>query len=487
MPESATTPQGSFSYEGDTLFVKVGGHNLHRRATITEIQELLHPSTQQLSSDRVGHWYEAQCVHYGLQPSKTKSVAKTRLLDALNSKSLEVPKAIRQIEDKLRKQWHKSEKEKLTAQKKAATPSTAEVSSRKRKATASSLDMESPRRKKTAVKNGKSVNPNSLPSAEEPRPVPVPSKATNLGRHTRPGLSQQPAKRGRGGTTRARGGRAGALVAPADMVVESQVCTKQTARRGREFPGPMRNTAITETRPNRPKQTARCSRGRPGSALRASRPENFGNAVHQSEGHDSDVSMPDAGDSQYSQECSDLDAEEEHNEPAQGNGPPLYEDEDICPTGGRLGLLNGEYEISCAGLQNEWSEYDDYEFSLTLTLQGDLLWGAYDFGMFSGILRIPQRPYEASDTPYELNWRGVENSESVISYDDSRQRGWIKFLGDGKIFGNLIGLYGEHQLFKGVRVSGSNTTSARNARSMKEEWDTYTKAAYEEARIRRWH
>lgn len=43
------------------------------------------------SKDRPGHWYEAQLIHYGLPPSKTKSTAKMRLLDALNKGNVAVP------------------------------------------------------------------------------------------------------------------------------------------------------------------------------------------------------------------------------------------------------------------------------------------------------------------------------------------------------------------------------------------------------------
>lgn len=57
------------------------------------------------------HFYSAQLLHYGLQPVKSKTSAKERLLAAFggpDGKTLEVPPAIFQLEEKLRAQWHVS-------------------------------------------------------------------------------------------------------------------------------------------------------------------------------------------------------------------------------------------------------------------------------------------------------------------------------------------------------------------------------------------
>ena len=41
-----------------------------------------------MSKDQVGHWYEAQLIHYGLQRSKDKNAAKVRLQQAINQGKL---------------------------------------------------------------------------------------------------------------------------------------------------------------------------------------------------------------------------------------------------------------------------------------------------------------------------------------------------------------------------------------------------------------
>ena len=149
--QSVSTSMDSFTYERDTFFVEVGGHNRHRRATVYEIQELLHPPFPQPNKDPTGHWYEAQCIHYGLRPSKTKSVAKTRLLDALNNKSLKVPEIIQQTETRLRKKWHKDAKEKVMSYRETPMLLNGENSNRKRKLTAT-LEESGPKRKKATIK-----------------------------------------------------------------------------------------------------------------------------------------------------------------------------------------------------------------------------------------------------------------------------------------------------------------------------------------------
>src|SRR5436190_21040820 len=105
---------GNFYYAGDSLYVEASGRNRHRRATLLELQAIFHPSSTggtQNNVDQVGHWYEAQLLHYGLPPSKNKAVAKTRLLDAVNKGHLAVPKEILKLEADLKREWRKKDKE----------------------------------------------------------------------------------------------------------------------------------------------------------------------------------------------------------------------------------------------------------------------------------------------------------------------------------------------------------------------------------------
>lgn len=110
----STTPPVSregFSFANDSFFAEASNQKQHRRATLPELQALFHPHGRVSSNqDPVGHWYEAQLLHYGLAPSRSKAVAKTRLLDAVNRGVLIVPQRLTKLEDEVRREWLKMER-----------------------------------------------------------------------------------------------------------------------------------------------------------------------------------------------------------------------------------------------------------------------------------------------------------------------------------------------------------------------------------------
>ena len=147
----------------------------------------------------------------------------------------------------------------------------------------------------------------------------------------------------------------------------------------------------------------------------------------------------------------------------------------------KLGLLNGHYGIECPTIEDEWPNWAN-DLSLTLTLDTPGLWGAYDFGMFSGILHIENRPYESSDVSVPCRWRGRENGEGQMSFGN-QCTGAITFLGGGRIEG-WLSLYGRCE-FYGTRRAGPGT-APRTASSMRQEWNGYNEDEYEAANRRRW-
>lgn len=133
-----------------------------------------------------------------------------------------------------------------------------------------------------------------------------------------------------------------------------------------------------------------------------------------------------------------------------------------------------------------WDGYPEEEFSLILGLSGKSVWGEYDFCMFHGILYMPERPYRVSNDEIPFTWRDQERGEGEMSFDPDK-KGFIRFLGDGCIEGQ-INVYGDAK-FIGWRVSGDETPPPRRAASMKEEWEGYNEREYGcEARARwgRW-
>lgn len=163
----------------------------------------------------------------------------------------------------------------------------------------------------------------------------------------------------------------------------------------------------------------------------------------------------------------------ECNEESSGDAAP-----ELLP----LGLLNGIYQVQSEDL-GEWEIFNGHDFRLILCLDGNSIWGEYDFGMHSGIMYLPGRPWSSSYEPVPFSWRGRENSEDTISFGPTN-RGWIRFLGGGKIEG-MINCYGEKS-FTGRRISGNETKAPRDARSMRAEWEGYNSDEYERARRARW-
>ena len=144
-----------------------------------------------------------------------------------------------------------------------------------------------------------------------------------------------------------------------------------------------------------------------------------------------------------------------------------------------LGLINGIYDITCPYITEEW---DSENLQLILAVDGNSAWGAYDFGMFEGIIHFPLRPFSASEEPLICHWRGRDNGEGEMSFGDNNV-GSVQFLGGGKIHGTL-NLMGDCE-FWGSRRPGPAYTP-RSVASYVQEWDSYNENAYEEERVGRW-
>ena len=98
MSLAASVDKDRFSYDGFNLYVEVAGGTRHARFSVAQLEVLFYPNNKQSENAtvqsiqaRTNHWYEAQLIHYGLPASEDEGVCKTRLLRALNEKTLEVP------------------------------------------------------------------------------------------------------------------------------------------------------------------------------------------------------------------------------------------------------------------------------------------------------------------------------------------------------------------------------------------------------------
>ncbi|KAL8781684.1 MAG: hypothetical protein Q9213_005901 [Squamulea squamosa] len=100
---------------------------------------------------------------------------------------------------------------------------------------------------------------------------------------------------------------------------------------------------------------------------------------------------------------------------------PKLKKEYTYSRGPKLGLINGEYEITCQDLE-QWENFGD-DMSLILCLDSPEVWGAYDFGMFSGIIHMQgqRRPGPGTDprsaASMQEEWDGYNESYGYAQLD----------------------------------------------------------------------
>lgn len=254
---AAPVENGNFSFSVDSFYVKTSNNNLHRRATLPELQALFQPAGTNIDNnvDRVGHWYEAQLLHYGLPPSKNKAVAKTRLLDAYRTGNLAVPKDILKIEADLKKEWKKRDKEsrslpqtsksKAGTTRMAATKPTVNTNNKREREDDIYADRDDTKdsKKKTTTKiagkkavSNSTTGPTPKPKATKKMPEleKVETKNTKMD-DTTPVRKKQTAKRG--GAVIGSKKTQNKVSALSDATTEKNPRTKQTARRAAAFVG----------------------------------------------------------------------------------------------------------------------------------------------------------------------------------------------------------------------------------------------------------
>ena len=469
--------RGNFYYH-DGLYVDVGNLNRHKRASVEEIRTILRPDLKKSktaapapSKDQVGHWYEAQLIHYGLPPSKDKARAKMRLLEALNSSRLAVPPNVAQMEAEMKKEYAAAERKAKAEIKNSKMPSKAGeplVAGKKRKqtnehdSTADAANSQSQTKKARNAQSG-----SSKPKAEKTTTIKPSKKTTESKAKPSPpqgGKEREQAKQKarKGPIQKAKSSKLHAawLEDPTRGPGPINPVTRASYAHPSEMSMSMAAVEEMISLPaSQPKTKARrdleaaAKKERDGKKLSVKEEANLKKKTKVK--YEASTSPTSQILSRYS-------------------GNPTR-----SPNGLSLGLINGIYDISCQTIEDEWGSED---LTLTLALDGTTVWGAYDLGMFSGIIFLPDRPRQASNTPLPFTWRGRENGEGVMEFGDDCE-GEISFLGNGVIEG-WISVYGRCD-FEGRRREQAGT-AVRTARSMRVEWEGYNEEAYEEERVGRW-
>lgn len=482
--------RGDFHYNGN-LYVEVGNLNRHERATVEDITATLRPDLKKPKKasvdplkDQVGHWYEAQLIHYGLPPSKDKARAKMRLLEALNQSKLVVPSNIVKMEAEMKKEYATAER-KAKAQYKASMTHTMKsepsVVGKKRKQSEPSgnmnninvnisfgnnfqgwpgapnaTDHQSPakkakttpskptKKKPEETASSKLPKKNIKPEIQQPSPQapPRPRQTAKCPRLTEAWLKDPSLGPG--------------PIDPATGLHIPHPFTMIQGTTGKKPTAAKREPAIKKPSPVKPEPKVKKE-----------------TPVKKEPGTQKET-KPTKKEAKVKNEPSAAKPSSKiKREPTTDNPPPP------------LGLINGIYSLSCPTVSQEWPSFhpDDDDLTLTLSLSGTTVWGAYDLGMFSGIIFLPNRPYQASPTtPLPFTYRGRENSEGQMSFGHGCD-GEMTFLGNGRIEG-WIGVYGKCR-FEGVRRAEAGT-AVRSAGSMRGEWEGYNQEAYDEENSARW-
>lgn len=156
---------------------------------------------------------------------------------------------------------------------------------------------------------------------------------------------------------------------------------------------------------------------------------------------------------------------------ADPRGPPpifnqLFEAQ---PPKRRLGPLNGEYDIASdeptGNLVN--SNGTRVDPKICLALNWNEMFGSIKLGILEGTLWIPERPKKASEEKVPFKWYGKVSGQ-LIGHENS---GWIRFLGDGEIEGEISSL--RRYSFVGQRISGENTVAVSSVYELRREWFGY--------------
>ncbi|KAI0472367.1 hypothetical protein F4859DRAFT_102373 [Xylaria cf. heliscus] len=480
-----------FSFAGD-LYVEASGHNRHRRAAIPELKEHFKSGSDK---DHPAHWFEAQLMHYGLQPSKTKSVARMRLFDAVNSGKLAVPAHIKKLETDLKKEWAKNEREAKNAAKTTAgstSTASAAAAGKKRKADSSNVDMTinvgginitlSANNASTSSSTAKKAKTSTTTAApgktkkDDPKKKAPAGKAAKDSPKPKSTAASKPAKDApKPKASTASKAKPTTSTPSKKAATTTTPAKKQTARRGGISQGPSRgSTSTAGTATVGPPRIDRSARRSGAFFARGRIPTS---SAYDSD-NDSDEPPPPYSEYDHHDESdhynsSDRSDESDHYDDSDRSDDPPSPDS-LEP----LGLLNGRYDIFSREVNSQWG-HDD--FDLVLTLSGRELWGQFDLGIISGILRFSERPWESSHDRVSFTWRGEETDGPIWHGND--HHGWVRFLGGGRIEGELDYMSLD---FAGRRVAGQNTRSEVDAHTMRREWDGYSAGEYERLNRARW-
>ncbi|MCJ1481438.1 hypothetical protein MMC06_001596 [Schaereria dolodes] len=509
MSFAAPVSKNGFHYNGD-LWVEVGGGlHRHKRASIAELTNLLRPekksrgSSLPIDKDNVFHWWEAQLMHYGLTPSKNKAVAKIRLLEALNEKSLTVPASTKILEEELRKEFSAAEK-KAKAQHKAqmaGTISTVQPSNKRKQSHSEPSNVSNIQFNITIAHNGNMI-PNfeghatnaDLAKAKKVRKA---SATTSMNTNTTTQAPEAKAIKQKKTPAKTSAHTYATIQVPGNTAAAQTKPTKQQSDKSFDAnPSPAKPPGKPVSQKTLPTSSKVTLNSPVGKKAVLARKESSG-IIKRSMKKDLSMKKEDAIKKEPSTTKKSVLKKEPKVKNESTSDPGIavrlesqpYDNPSTCPSLNNtshtvsinpptdrvsqrrytsLGLINGTYIVRSA---DSIMEQCSYEAFIMLSLDGDSLWGSFDLGAFRGVMLFPQRPYRASDEPIGCHWRGMERDTGNFDGGDHCV-GDVAFLGDGNIEGTL-------NLDGGFRFTAHKSSPLQRHKStFKDEWEDYGDAIY---------
>ena len=516
-----------FAFAGGDLFAEASGHNRHRRASPAELKAHFASGSDR---DHPAHWFEAQLLHYGLQPSKTKAVARMRLYDAVKANRLSVPTHIRNLEADLKKQWTRAEREAKKmlsstggggggagggpsgSSKTAAAKATQAGTKRKAEESSSNtidltvsvggVDIKLSTNSKTtkssssattaasAAKKAKTTKTTAESSRSKTAAKETPKSKTTAKDTPKPkAIAKETPKPKAAAKDTAKPKATPKAATKSNIATSSAAKPKtpastskpkpaktQTALRGGHSQGPGRGAAPSSSASSTSRQLPPNPRRARRSGAFAARgriaaPTSSLQGGYGGGGGDFDAPPP-----PYSEYDDGGKAREYHyissDDDDRHGYDYAYDNEDDDIELRPLGLLNGRYTVYSPDVTETWGGWADEDFSLVLTLRGEELWGRFDLGVVRGVLQFERRPYQSSHERQEFTWRGRSREGKGQVFDGNRNGGWLRFLGDGRIEGRID--YDYRSLdFQAERVPGQPTRSEIDAATLLRQWDAY--------------
>jgi hypothetical protein len=161
-------------------------------------------------------------------------------------------------------------------------------------------------------------------------------------------------------------------------------------------------------------------------------------------------------------------------------------------------VTSASYDVTASYLAEEWPDYagpldDVFLLRLRPSSTGAHVWGSFDFGAVSGVLKTCTPPPAGidpeSDAPVTANfmWRGREQGEGEMTFGDDNT-GTITFIEGGRrIKGVINGSFLEENAATFTGTAKQNIRiREKTVKEWKAEWRGINDAAYNAAGRARW-